>query len=529
VSDHVPAEWAGRLETETRQPAASPRLLVTVRVPGLTVLAHPDPQRVGERVALPELAAGRDSLLSRLEPQFSPPGSSVRRPLADPHLSRRPLRLASAPDGGLRLLRGDSTTAVTVDGEPLEQEHALTAAAVQRGTVLLLGDRVALLLHPLDPAPPKGLPPHGLIGDSTALDALREEIERAAGLAGPVLLRGESGTGKELVARALHAAGPRRAGPFLAVNLGAVPASLAAAELFGASRGAYTGAERRDGYFVQAAGGTLFLDEIGETPVEIQPLLLRALESGEIQPVGGAAPRRIDVRWIAATDADLEAAVAAGRLRAPLLHRLSSYVIRLPPLRERRDDIGRLLLDFLRRELAVLGTEDRLDDPGPDREPWLPAALVARLAAHDWPGNVRELRNAARRIAVHGRDAVPAHLGAELEALLRPAPAALPAAGPPVERGSPRTASDIADDELLAALRASRWRLLPAAARLGISRTSLYKRIERSPHLRKAADLSADEIRACFHRCGGDLDAMAEALEVSRPGLERRARDLGLL
>src|SRR6185369_2634420 len=196
-----------------------------------------------------------------------------------------------------------------------------------------------------------------------------------------------------------------------AVNMGAIPPALAAAELFGAARGAFTGADqRRTGYFSQAHGGTLFLDEIGETPPEVQVLLLRALETGEIQPVGAEAPRRVDVRVLAATDADLEEAIAAGRFRFSLFKRQTAYEIRLPALRERREDFGQLFFSFLRQELEALGEAGRLDDPGPRGDPWLPAPLVARLAAADWPGNVRQLRNAARQIAIGNRGAAHAVL-----------------------------------------------------------------------------------------------------------------------
>jgi two-component system nitrogen regulation response regulator GlnG len=176
-----------------------------------------------------------------------------------------------------------------------------------------------------------------------------------------VLLRGETGTGKELAARALHDAGPRRRRGFLAVNMGAVPPTLAAAELFGAARGAFTGADqKRIGYFTRADGGTLFLDEIGETPAEVQILLLRALDNREIQPVGGGDPQPVDVRLIAATDADLEGAMAAVRFRSTLLHRLSGYEIFLPQLRDRREDFGRLFLHFLSQELEATGQTGRL-------------------------------------------------------------------------------------------------------------------------------------------------------------------------
>jgi two-component system nitrogen regulation response regulator GlnG len=530
------SEELRRLEAETRPETRTRLSPGSIQVPGLTVLYHPDLQRIGERVALPGLASGREEFLSRREPSFSQPGQALVRPLGDPYLSRSPIRLVGDMSGAVVLDCRETSTPIEVDGRPAAGIHELPAAEVERGAVLLLAHRVVLLLSRLDPLPSAVLPDFGLVGESLPVVRLRQEILRASDLAVPVLLRGETGTGKELVARALHEAGPRRTRPFLAVNMGAVPATLAAAELFGAARGSFTGADRaRPGYFYRAHGGTLFLDEIGETPAEVQPLLLRALETGEIQPVGGE-PQRVDARLIAATDADLEAAAAAGRFRAPLLHRLAGYEVRLPPLRERRDDFGRLLLHFLRQELEAMGEAFRLATP-PDGRPWLPAPLVARLAAFSWPGNVRQLRNAARRIAVAGRGAGEVAEGPWIEDLFldaaaapgRPAP---PRAEPPAEaekapRKEYRRPDEVGDEELLAVLRANRWLLKPAAAQLGISRTSLYSKIEKSPHIRKAADLSREEIEECSERFQGDLDAMVEALEVSKRGLQRRLSELG--
>ena len=396
------------MQVETRASSESVSAADVSLVPGLTILYHPDVERIGERVSLPGLASGREELLSRGEPAFCQPGSDLLRPLADPHLSRRPIRLVPGPDpGGVRLIRGESSAAVVVNGEAVAEERSLTAAEIDQGVVLLLASqRVVVLLSRIDPVGP--CPPgFGLVGENAAMVSLRQEIHRVAGLSVPVLLRGETGTGKELVARACHDAGPRCGHPYLAVNMAAVPPALAAAELFGAARGAYTGADRkRDGYFQQADGGTLFLDEVGETPLEVQALLLRALESNEIQPVGGGAPRRVDVRLITATDADLEGAVAAGRFRAPLLYRLAGYEIQVPPLRARRDDFGRLFLHFLREELEEFGEGHRLT-AGPGGRHWIPAALVARLAAFDWPGNVRQLKNLVRQIVLAGRDGEP--------------------------------------------------------------------------------------------------------------------------
>jgi two-component system nitrogen regulation response regulator GlnG len=527
------------LQADTRAESGGASLAAPILVPGLTILHHPDAERAGERVALAGLLSGRREALARGEPAFSQPGSALLRPLADPYLSRQAIRiLPGAEPGGICLGCGESRTAVVVDGEPVDGDLEISPARLERGAILLLAGRVVLLLSRIDPVGAAGAPAFGLVGESAPMLALRREIQRVAGLDVPVLLRGETGTGKELIARALHDAGRRRERPYLAVNMAAVPATLAAAELFGASRGAYTGADRkRDGYFQRADGGTLFLDEVGETPPEVQALLLRALESREIQPVGSDEVRRVDVRLIAATDADLEGSVAAGRFRAPLLHRLAGYDIRVPPLRERRDDFGRLFLHFVRLELTGAGEAGRLAVP-PGGPSWIPAPLVARLAAFDWPGNVRQLRNAARQIVIAGRDAGEPGMWLQSERLLQeaaraaPPPKSDPTGVPLVETPPPRKAyrspEEVTDDELLEALRANRWRIQRAAAQLGISRGSLYDRIERSQRIRKAADLSREEIEACRARCGGDLDAMVEALEVSKRGLQRRMTQLGL-
>ena len=529
-----------RLETQTwSAPTGKSPLLPTV--PGLTILGHPQIQRVGERAALLDLSSGREMLLSRTEPEFSPPGESAPRPLAVPYLSRRPWLLRPAADGGVTLLRGDSPMSLAANEEPVGSEASFSATEVDRGVVLLLAGRVVLLLHRFRPVFPDSLPRYGLVGLSDSLLDLCRQVARVADLDVPVLLRGESGTGKELVASALHRASSRRERPFLALNMGALPASLAAAELFGAARGAYTGAEHaRRGYFRRAHGGTLFLDEVGEAPQEVQPLLLRALESGEIQPLGSEEPARVDVRVVAATDADLEQAVAAGRFRAPLLHRLGGYAIRLPPLRERRDDIGRLFFHFLREELAVVGEERRLADPGPNAQPWPPAAWIARFAAAPWPGNVRQLRNVARALAIDsrgtGEDAAEAQLPSAIEDLLReerlpatPGRMAAPPAPPTPARAVFRSPQDVSEEELLAALAAHRWQPRAAARQLGISRPSLYFLLDTFPGTRKAMDLSGEEIAAARERCGGNQREMSAMLQVSEAGIRRRMKQLGLL
>ena len=205
----------------------------------------------------------------------------------------------------------------------------------------------------------------------------------------PVLVTGESGTGKELLARALHELGPNPGGPFVAVNCGALPRELAESELFGHERGAFTGAAaRRAGWFEEAAGGTLVLDEIGELPLDLQPKLLRVLESGRLRRVGGSGEIAARVRVVAMTLRDLEGEVQRRTFRADLYYRLAGICVRLPPLRERRGDIPLAGRHFLREIAGEVGPRQ------------LDASALAALGAADWPGNVRELRNVIRRAAI---------------------------------------------------------------------------------------------------------------------------------
>ncbi|WP_133478479.1 nitrogen regulation protein NR(I) [Cognatilysobacter segetis] len=260
-----------------------------------------------------------------------------------------------------------------------------------------LDDAVALAARVLGPSVPAAAQPdelpasnEALLGASPAMRELFRAIGRLAQAPLSVLVTGETGTGKELVARALHRESPRADRPFVALNTAAIPAELLESELFGHEAGAFTGATRRSiGRFEQAHGGTLFLDEIGDMPAALQTRLLRVLAQGEFFRVGGRELIRVDVRVIAATHQDLEARVASGQFRADLLHRLDVVRLRLPPLRERRDDIPMLAAHFLGQ------AGQRLDA----RAKHLDRDALARLRAHDWPGNVRELENVCWRLA----------------------------------------------------------------------------------------------------------------------------------
>jgi two-component system response regulator HydG len=231
-----------------------------------------------------------------------------------------------------------------------------------------------------------------LVGRSAPLRALYELIERVAHSHAPVLVRGESGSGKELVARALHFEGPRQAGPFVAINCTAIPNALLESELFGHVKGSFTGATTpRRGLFLEADGGTLFLDEIGDMAPELQAKLLRVLEDGEVRAVGADAARKVDVRVVAATHQDLEARVREGKFRQDLFYRLNVVPLRVPPLRERREDIPLLVEHFI--------AKSRERNPRARLTGFTPEALAA-LAAAPWPGNVRELENLVERLAV---------------------------------------------------------------------------------------------------------------------------------
>jgi two-component system nitrogen regulation response regulator GlnG len=332
-----------------------------------------------------------------------------------------------------------------------------------------------------------------LIGRSPAMQEIYRTVARLTTTDLTVMINGESGTGKELVARALHDYGRRRTGPFVAINMAAIPRELIESELFGHERGAFTGAtSRSQGRFEQAAGGTLFLDEIGDMPPEAQTRLLRVLQEGEFTAVGGRQPVRANVRIIAATHRDLRAAIRQGLFREDLFYRLNVVPIRLPPLRERLEDIPLLARHFLDRARAD-GLPFKTLDQG----------AIDRMRGYRWPGNVRELENLMRRMAaLHAEERISA------ESLERELTETMPA---------PREEDDEADQPLARAVERHIRQFLTAHEE-GLVGNDIYDRV--------IAEVERPLIQLTLLATKGNQIKAAAMLGLNRNTLRKKIRDL---
>jgi len=306
----------------------------------------------------------------------------------------------------------------------------------------------------------------GILGESPTLLRLLDQVGRVAATDSTVLIQGETGTGKELIARAIHSRSQRRERPLIKINCAALPRELVESELFGHEKGAFTGAtQQRAGRFELADGGTLFLDEVGELPPETQPKLLRVLQEQEFERVGGSKTLRTDVRLIAATNRDLQQRVGAGAFRSDLYFRLNVFPLLLPPLRERREDIPRLIRHFLARADRKLGRS--LAEIAP--------ALIERAMAYDWPGNVRELENFVERSAILGRPTV-------LDAVESAPAQAAPTAKPEATRSTLGTLEAVERNYILRVLEQTQWAIegeKGAARMLGLNPSTLRGRLRK--------------------------------------------------
>jgi two-component system nitrogen regulation response regulator NtrX len=308
-----------------------------------------------------------------------------------------------------------------------------------------------------------------MVGDSPALQKVRELIAKVGPTSARVLITGENGTGKELVARALHEASPRRDRPFIEVNCAAIPSELIESELFGHMKGSFTGAfADRAGKFEQADGGTLFLDEVGDMSLSAQSKLLRVLQEGVVTRIGGSKSIQVDVRVLAATNKDLEAEIADGRFREDLLYRLNVVPIDVPPLGERREDVPALVAHFAEQLSASAGVPGRkfADD------------AVRRLQARNWPGNIRELRNAVERALILASGKMVT--AADIDHLL---PGGTASGGAASEASGSHTFETFKQEAeknfLVQQLREHDWNVSETARALKMPRSNLYKKIER--------------------------------------------------
>jgi len=499
----------------------------------LTLVWHPVAALMGRQAVLAPV--GQVLRVNRFEPLFGEPMAGQAEPLGHPSVSRASLELQALPDGTVRVGPADPRIHATLHGRALEQPQLCHRDELAAGVMLGLGGRVVMCLHHrcLLPAGPPG----ALLGHSDTMERVRRQVQLVAATEQPVLILGETGTGKELIARAVHQLSHRRDRPWVAVNMAALGDGMAAAELFGSARGAYTGSvAARSGLWAEADGGTLFLDEVGDTPPAVQPMLLRAIETGEFRPLGASRPVRSSVRLVAATDRPLH----GSSFNQPLLHRLESLVIRTPPLRERRQDLGLLI----RQQIGI----------DPHATSWLPDVpppLIHALAHAHWPGNVRQLIHAIGRLSLGGRaglwptidellggparfadadmadDAAPAAPAAP-DPVPTAAPHASPPPSPPVRRVH-RSTAGISPQALIDALDRHGWCIQDAARVLGVSRPSLYNLISRHPGIRPAEQLAVEDIVPLLGQADLTLDQLASRLRTPRESLRRRLRALGLV
>lgn len=339
-----------------------------------------------------------------------------------------------------------------------------------------------------------------IVTRSPAMERAIRLGQKAAASDIPILIEGESGVGKELFARAIQASGPRRARPFVTVNCGAIPDNLVESILFGHEKGAFTGAtERHPGKFVEANGGTLFLDEVGDLPLDVQVKLLRAVQDGEVDPVGGRGTARVDIRVISATNRDLLQRVRDSRFREDLFYRLNVFPILVPPLRERREDIALLVQHFIGR----FANESR-------PIAGISARALDLLAAYDWPGNVRQLENAVFRamvlcegevLTLEDFPQIRAQVEGIDEALVEP------------DGGDPAAATATAVDPMPAGERASE---------------DLLHMLDERGELRRLGDVEAELVRFAVRHYRGRMSEVARRLGIGRSTLYRKLKDIGI-
>ena len=493
--------------------------------PGIAVfiMSHPLLERIGHCYFHPLDKPCVAFEINRTQPMFAPDST----PLADPYINRTGMSIRSTDNQYFTVTKQNPKLILQVADQVVEDSITVERSCLVEGLALQLNQRVCLLLKICPPVQRVDHQRFLMYGLSDSLNQLCRHIAFLSPTNEPVLIRGATGTGKELVARAIVKNSPRHDKPFISVNLAAISESLAAAELFGSAKGAYTGAQKqRDGFLQAADGGTLFLDEIGEAKADLQAMLLRVLETGELFPVGSTVPVKVDVRIIAATDAKLDQMIEQGDFKAPLLYRLANFELTLEDLAARKQDMSLLFVHFAKQVCGELGISPGQNLLAPS---WLPSDLMQQLLNYHWPGNIREFRNAVRQIVISAHSAPELALPADFAAKkLGQASLASPETRtqPPSEpvKQPKRKPASITKAELLASLTQYDYEVSKTAQSLNISRASVYLLMKQFD-IPSVNDLADQQILPLLaeHK---DIVVVAKALKVSHSSLRRRVNQL---
>lgn len=493
----------------------------------LTIVWHPEQERIGDQAMI----TGQHVSLSRYQPAFCKAAQNGL-PLGYAGISRTPLEFSIDAQGNVTISAPTSRMQVEIDGKELNGEQyqegqlqgscLLSSEQINRGVIIGLGRAILLCLHWLT-ALPKNNTIAGLIGVSSSIQKIRDQIHQIASTNHGVLLLGETGTGKEVVAQAIHSLSLRHQKPLVSVNMAALNEDLAHADLFGAAKGAYTGAQNtRTGFFQEAEDATLFLDEIGNAPTSVQPMLLRVLETNDYRPLGATKDLTTNARIIAATDQDLY----GGGFNPALLRRLESFVINLPPLRNRREDLGVLILHLMQSpSLASIADKN------------LSFTLLTQFATYDWPGNVRQLRHFLKRILIGMANnetpsfgslvnTPPHRITYSAEPGNSYTPIATPSATSPTEKKTRKKLNELSEDDIVNALEENEWNIQSAAQALGISRPSMYKLMDENSQIRRVERIPAAEIQQAWQASNSDIEACASLLKTPAEALRRHLRGL---
>lgn len=468
----------------------------------LVILFHPDFDRVGE-INSCDLNEDKSFSVNRYTPVFTNGAKGAPSPLLDLIISRAPIIVTQLSKYKFCITPPKSLMEVRINGVAVNQATDISLKDANDVMTITISNSIILGLCYL----PQNQIQHSsssLVGLSAPINQARHLIGQYAKTDLPVLLMGETGTGKEFAAHDLHTNSARHSGPFVATNMAALPPDLAVAELFGAKKGAFTGSSHdRIGLFGQASDGILFCDEIGDAPAIIQPMLLRAIETNRIQPLGQDKDSEVNIRIIAATDRKVNDQGNENSFSKPLYNRLSALQITMPSLNSRKIDIPILLMHFCKQ------------NPLWDKETFkVGTRLIIKLMTYSWPGNVRELKNISNQILLGEKPKLDIYTSA-------PNSSSANSSATSSVKKAYRSHHSVTYQELITALDENAWRIKPAACSLSISRTSCYELIKNCPDIRSLEDIPKQEIKAALQKHPNDIAAMAKQLKVPQSNLKK--------